>query len=349
MTHRCTRLSGGIAKQQASALLAVSKTPSVSTALRFDGLMERWVASRKIRRALWQGSCRTHTDAYRQGLSFLPGLGEVKPVVRLALRDWKEAFGEILLGFQPISGDLTPIKPIEGKNNRLRQWLFLATVLAQKVPPAAPGNLREGEVKILLADDQELVRDTIAAFLRLERGVEVDVAADFPAALALVRQGGVHDLVLLDYMMPGMNGLAGLAAMRAAVPGVPVAILSGTAPRAVAEQALAEGASGFLPKTMSTKTLIAAIRFMIAGEVYAPMALMTEREAPSATLAGAQLTARETEVLRFLCQGLANKEIARELDLQEVTVKLHVKTLYRKIDARNRTHAAMIAKQAGLF
>jgi len=204
-------------------------------------------------------------------------------------------------------------------------------------------------MKILLADDQELVRDTIAAFLRLEPGMEVDVAADFAAALALVQQGGPCDLILLDYMMPGMNGLAGLAAMRAAMPGVPVAILSGTAPRAVAEQALAEGAAGFLPKTMSTKTLIAAIRFMAAGEVYAPMAMMTEREAPSATLAGAQLTTRETEVLRLLCQGMANKEIARELDLQEVTVKLHVKTLYRKIDARNRTHAAMIAKEAGLF
>jgi len=204
-------------------------------------------------------------------------------------------------------------------------------------------------MKILLADDQELVRDTIAAFLRLEPGLEVEVAADFPAALALVRQGGGYDLILLDYMMPGMNGLAGLAAMRGALPGLSVAILSGTAPRAVAEQALAEGAAGFLPKTMSTKTLIAAIRFMAAGEIYAPMAMMTEREAPSATLAGAQLTTRETEVLRLLCRGMANKEIARELDLQEVTVKLHVKTLYRKIDAKNRTHAAMIAKEAGLF
>jgi DNA-binding NarL/FixJ family response regulator len=204
-------------------------------------------------------------------------------------------------------------------------------------------------MKILLADDQELVRDTIAAFLRLEPGIEVDVAADFAAALGRVRQGGGYELVLLDYMMPGMNGLAGLAAMRAALPGVPVAILSGTAPRAVAEQALAEGAAGFLPKTMSTRTLLAALRFMAAGEVYAPMAMMTEREAPSATLAGAQLTPRETEVLRLLCRGLANKEIARELDLQEVTVKLHVKTLYRKIEARNRTHAAMIAKEAGLF
>jgi DNA-binding NarL/FixJ family response regulator len=204
-------------------------------------------------------------------------------------------------------------------------------------------------MKILLADDQELVRDTIAAFLRLEPGLEVEVAADFPAALALVRQDGAYDLILLDYMMPGMNGLAGLAAMRAAVPGLPVAILSGTAPRAVAEQALAEGAAGFLPKTMSTKTLTAAIRFMSAGEIYAPMAMMTERGAPSATLAGAQLTTRETEVLRLLCQGFANKEIARELHLQEVTVKLHVKTLYRKIHAKNRTHAAMIAKEAGLF
>jgi two-component system nitrate/nitrite response regulator NarL len=204
-------------------------------------------------------------------------------------------------------------------------------------------------MKILLADDQELVRDTIAAFLRLEPMMEVDVAADFPKALQAARQNGGHDLILLDYMMPGMNGLAGLAAMRAARPGTPVAILSGTAPRSVAEQALAEGAAGFLPKTMSTRTLIAALRFMAAGEIYAPMAMMTERDGPATSLAGAQLTPRETEVLRRLCRGMANKEIARELDLQEVTVKLHVKTLYRKIDARNRTHAAMIAKEAGLF
>jgi DNA-binding NarL/FixJ family response regulator len=203
-------------------------------------------------------------------------------------------------------------------------------------------------MRILIADDHQLVRDAIAGFLRQEPDFTVEIAADFAEALAAARQQGAFDVILLDWMMPGMDGLQGLAAMRAARPGTPVAILSGTAPRSVADAALAAGAAGFLPKTMSTRTLVAAIRFMAAGEVYAPMAMMTEREAP-ATLAGAQLSERETEVLRLLCEGLANKEIARRIDLQEVTVKLHVKTLYRKIGARNRTHATMLAKEAGLF
>ena len=204
-------------------------------------------------------------------------------------------------------------------------------------------------MRILLADDQELVRDTIAAFLRQEEGLTVEVAGDFPAALDLVRSMGVFDLVLLDYMMPGMNGLSGLALMKKQQGAKPVAIISGNAPRSVAEQALAEGAAGFLPKTMSTRTLVAAVRFMAAGEIYAPISLMTERDTSPVTVAGAQLTPREMDVLKHLCRGLANKEIARELDLQEVTVKLHIKTLYRKIAAKNRTHAAMIAKEAGLY
>ena len=204
-------------------------------------------------------------------------------------------------------------------------------------------------MRILLADDQELVRDTIAAFLGQEDGLTVEVARDFPAALDLVRSMGAFDLVLLDYMMPGMNGLAGLAAMKKQQGTKPVAIISGTAPRAIAEQALSEGAAGFLPKTMSTRSLVAAVRFMAAGEVYAPISLMTERDTTPVTVAGAQLTARELDVLKRLCRGLANKEIARELELQEVTVKLHIKTLDRKIAAKNRTHAAMIAKEAGLY
>lgn len=201
-------------------------------------------------------------------------------------------------------------------------------------------------MRILLADDQELVRDTLAAFLRQEADITVDTAQDLDSALQRVA-GASYDLVLLDYMMPGMNRLAGLLAMRAAT-GAPVAILSGVAPAVVAEQAVAAGAAGFLPKTMSTRSLVAAVRFMAAGETYLPLNIGAAGDQVLQGAASNQLTPRETDVWKRLAQGLANKEIARELGLQEVTVKLHVKTLYRKIGAKNRTHAALLAREAGL-
>lgn len=202
-------------------------------------------------------------------------------------------------------------------------------------------------MRILLADDQELVRETIAAFLRQESDITVDVARDLPDAVEKVRNSSRYDLVLLDYMMPGMNRLGGLQVMRQAAPGVPVAILSGAAPQVVAEQALAAGSAGFVPKSISTRSMLAAVRFMAAGEIYAPFTAQTGPETTAASGAAA-LTTREMDVLKRLCQGLANKEIARDLGLQEVTVKLHVKTLYRKIGARNRTHAVLIAREMGL-
>lgn len=209
------------------------------------------------------------------------------------------------------------------------------------------GRTGSGRMRILLADDQELVRETIAAFLSGQPDISVDVARDLPHALEIMREQPAYDLILLDYMMPGMNRLAGLQALRQAAPGVPVAILSGAAPQVLAEQAIAAGAAGFLPKTMSTRSLLAAIRFMAAGEIYAPPAAARPGEGAPAS-GQAALTGREMDVLRRLCQGLANKEIARDLGLQEVTVKLHVKTLYRKIGARNRTHAVLIAREMGV-
>jgi two-component system nitrate/nitrite response regulator NarL len=127
------------------------------------------------------------------------------------------------------------------------------------------------------------------------------------------------------------------------------AILSGTATRAIAETALAAGAAGFLPKTIAAKSLIHAVRFMAAGEKYVPVKFMTERDEEKPNPLASKLTPRELEVLNGLVDGRSNKEIAKSLDLQEVTIKLHVKTLCRKLAARNRTHAAMIAKDMGTF
>lgn len=204
-------------------------------------------------------------------------------------------------------------------------------------------------MRILIADDHEMLRDTLDLWFQKE-GIDVSVAKDLPAAMEQVLSGVTFDLVLLDYGMPGMNGLDGLKAVLATGRVARVAIMSGIAPREVAEAALALGAAGFLPKTLPAKSLVNAVRFMAMGEQYAPIDFMsTTTEAAPVNPLATMLSPRELQVLKGLCEGKANKEIARDLGIQEPTVKLHVKTLYRKIGAHNRTQAAMIAKEAGLF
>ena len=200
-------------------------------------------------------------------------------------------------------------------------------------------------MKLLIADDHDLVRETLAAFLVAEGMSIVDTVASLDDALKAMG-ASVYDLVLLDYAMPGMRGLAGLAEAVDLAAGRPVALISGTTSRDLAEAALKSGAAGFVPKTLGSRAIAAAIRHMVSGEVFAPIGLLSDEAPVTGDLSA--LTRREVDVLRGLCRGLSNKEIARDLDLQEVTVKLHVKTLSRKLDARNRTHAAMIARSAGL-
>jgi len=200
-------------------------------------------------------------------------------------------------------------------------------------------------MKLLIADDHDLVRETLAAFLVAEGMSLVDTVASLDDALKAMATSE-YDLVLLDYAMPGMRGLAGLAEAAELAGGRPVALISGTTSRDLAEAALKSGARGFVPKTLGSRAIAAAIRHMVSGEVFAPIGLLSDEAPVTGDLSA--LTKREVDVLRGLCRGLSNKEIARDLDLQEVTVKLHVKTLSRKLDARNRTHAAMIARSAGL-
>jgi two-component system nitrate/nitrite response regulator NarL len=199
-------------------------------------------------------------------------------------------------------------------------------------------------MRILVADDHGLVRETIAAFLVSEGLRSVETAASLDEAITAAKAGGAFDLVLLDYNMPGMNGLAGLEAMRVANAGQPVALMSGTASPDVAEDAIAKGAAGFVPKTLSSKSMLAAVRFMLAGETYAPFSFLNQDRGAAQTL----LSARELEMVKGICEGKSNKEIARDHDLQEVTVKLHIRTMSRKLGAKNRTHAAMIAREMGI-
>ncbi|SFR02137.1 response regulator transcription factor [Poseidonocella sedimentorum] len=199
-------------------------------------------------------------------------------------------------------------------------------------------------MRLLIADDHNLVRDAIAALLLAEGAKEVFAAKNLEEAMHLVRTDGPFDLVLLDYNMPGMSGLAGLRQMIDHNEGQPVALISGTAAPAVAKDAVEAGAAGFVPKTLPSKSIYGAAQIMIGGDVFVPFEFMN-REEEAHTV---NLSKREHEVLRGICAGQSNKEIARELLIQEVTVKLHVRTLSRKLAARNRTHAAAIARSLNL-
>lgn len=202
-------------------------------------------------------------------------------------------------------------------------------------------------MRILLADDHGMVRDTFVAYLETEGKATVVAVPDYLAARNKLESEGPFDIVLLDFDMPGMNGLEGLVRALRAYPDQRFAILSGTAPNRIASEAIKLGAVGFIPKSMPARSLVNAISFMIAGETYIPASFRSDIMEPELSEFAKQFSQREREVLHGLCLGRSNKEIVRELDLQEVTIKLYVRTICRKLDAKNRTQAALIAKGAG--
>jgi two-component system, NarL family, nitrate/nitrite response regulator NarL len=195
------------------------------------------------------------------------------------------------------------------------------------------------EMRILLADRQELVREAMAALfeaaglspIRQCRSI-VELQAELVAAS--------YDLAIIDSTVAWTDDIVQL---RAAFPNVGFAMLIPSANREQVQIALRAGVVGVLPKTMTAASAVKAIRQMLAGAIFTP----DDSETLVLTSAYA-LTRRELDVLRGLFAGKSNKEIGRDLELQEVTVKLHVKTLSRKLGAKNRTHAAMIARNEGL-
>lgn len=204
-------------------------------------------------------------------------------------------------------------------------------------------------IQILIADDHALVRQGLGMFLRLDPELEiVGEAADGAEALRLAHELK-PDIVLMDLVMPVMDGIEATSRIRRELPDTEVIALTSVLEGASVTNAVRAGAIGYLLKNTKAEDLVRAIRAAAQGQVQlAPEAaarLLNEVRAPTAP---DDLTERETDVLRLLAQGKSNKEIAQQLSIGEKTVKTHVSNILGKLGVLSRTQAALYALRKGL-
>ena len=204
-------------------------------------------------------------------------------------------------------------------------------------------------IRILITDDHGVVRQGLRMFLSLDPEMEVvGEAANGREAVARARELE-PDVVLMDLLMPVMDGIEATGAIRSELPDVEVIALTSVLEDASVTGAVRAGAIGYLLKDTDAEELRRAIKAAAEGRVHlAPEAaarLMSEVRAPERPEV---LTGRETEVLKFLARGKANKQIAGSLFVSEKTVKAHVSSILMKLGVQSRTQAALYAVRTGL-
>jgi DNA-binding NarL/FixJ family response regulator len=205
--------------------------------------------------------------------------------------------------------------------------------------------------EILIADDHPLFRSALRQALTLSLGSNVRlVEAENIAELEMnLQEKSDWDLVLLDLNMPGAHGFSGLVLLRGQYPQIPVVMISAQEESMVMARAREFGASGFIPKSSPLEDIQQAVQVVLDGDVWWPAqtaataAVTAEEKAASAGLAS--LTPQQFRVLTMVCDGLLNKQIAYDLNVSEATVKAHVTAIFRKLNVRTRTQAALLLQQ----
>lgn len=210
--------------------------------------------------------------------------------------------------------------------------------------------------RILIADDHPLFHEAL-------KGIVLDIfSADTECVCTVnVREtfhaldiGPAFDLILLDLKLPGADGFSALISIRSKVPSVPVVIVSSTDQVDIVRESFSYGAMGYLPKSSSQDVMRNAIRLVMSGSTYIPTEALgsfgashfVENDAAEqeTTNPMSALTPRQLAVLDLLAEGKANKVIAYELEISEITVKAHVSAILRKLGVSNRLQAVIAAK-----
>ncbi|MHA6345988.1 response regulator [Roseivivax sp. CAU 1761] len=216
------------------------------------------------------------------------------------------------------------------------------------MPPAA--RIRS----VVIVDDHPLYSDALAAALRLVfPECRIETAQTLAAALDTIEAGFAPDLVMFDLKLPDVQGISGFQALRDRVPDTPILVISSLTSIEVVQALMAEGAAGFLPKDASAQVLKSVLADVSAGRRYVPKDYQSvPREAAEGTgPSGAQariaeLTPQQAKIMKLICAGKPNKQIAYELDLAEATVKAHITALLRRLGVQNRTQAAVLVETA---
>lgn len=207
-------------------------------------------------------------------------------------------------------------------------------------------------VSVLIVDDHPVVRQGLRTFLETLDDIEV-VGEAATGEEAIERIGeALPDVVLMDLVMPGIDGIEATRRATELSPSTKVIVLTSFSDDEKVFPAIKAGADGYLLKDVSPAQLADAIRSVSRGEVLLhPMVaakLMQEVAAPDRRAPGGNLTERELDVLRLIARGMSNREIARELSIAEKTVKTHVSNILAKLHLADRTQAALYAVRRGL-
>jgi len=210
--------------------------------------------------------------------------------------------------------------------------------------------------RILIADDHPLFHEALKGVVRnvLARDADCVCTVNVRETMLALEDNPAFDLILLDLKLPGADGFSALISIRSKVPAVPVVMVSSTDQVDVVRESFSYGAMGYLPKSSSQEVMKNAIRLVMSGSTYIPTEALgsfsmasletTAKETPTSQDAASTLTPRQLAVLDLLAEGKANKIIAYELNISEITVKAHVSAILRKLGVSNRLQAVISAK-----
>jgi two-component system nitrate/nitrite response regulator NarL len=206
---------------------------------------------------------------------------------------------------------------------------------------------------LVIADDHNLFREALCYYLR-QSSLAPEIIEAGSLGEALDRAATTKpDALLLDFVMPGMDGAQGIDVARQRHPDIPVVILSGNMTREQMTEAVRRGAAGVISKDLTGRALVEALERILSGEsVVAPSAWVEPLSPQGEHGEGWKhfnLTPREIEVVRLLARGMSNKAIAHSLGIADITGRLHLRNAFRKMGAGNRADAVRIAMRSGLF